>query len=43
MPGVITDGTFGHKIRQIFGYDEAKQGQARKTEFESDKRGFFRW
>lgn len=43
IPGVITDGTFGHKIRQIFGYDEAKQAQARKTEFESDKRGLFRW
>lgn len=43
IPGVITDGTFGHKIRQIFGYDEAKQAQARKAEFESDKRGLFRW
>lgn len=43
IPGVITDGTFGHKIRQIFGYNEAKQAQARKTEFESDKRGLFRW
>ncbi|WP_237223593.1 N-acetylmuramoyl-L-alanine amidase [Rothia nasimurium] len=43
IPGVITDGTFGHKIRQIFGYDEGKQAQARKNEFESDKRGLFRW
>lgn len=43
IPGVITDGTFGHKIRSIFGYDEAKQAPSRVKEFENDKRGLFRW
>lgn len=42
IPGVITDGTFGHKIRQIFGYDEAKQAASRKAEFDNDKRNLFR-
>ncbi len=42
IPGVIHDGTFGHRIRQIFGYDEAKQAASRKAEFEADKRNLFR-
>lgn len=43
IPGVVTDGALGWKLRQIFGYDEAKTGKARKDEYEKDRKNQFRW
>lgn len=43
IPGVVTDGTFGGKIRQIFGYDEGKQAKSRREEYDSNSKSMFRW
>lgn len=35
-PGVTTDGALGGKIRTLLGYNEAADGKARRTEWETD-------
>lgn len=43
IPSVISDGTFGARLRSIFGYDETKDGKARKAEYDQDSKNAFRW
>lgn len=44
IPGVISDGALGYQLRQIFKYDEAKQGKARAERYrDAEKVGFPSW